>query len=129
MSTHRQSRVIILIVSVIAVAVIILTVQWLRTPIRNAQKIQIGDGVSVVTELLGEPTAEFRNDVELQSSNLKPMSFVFKDIKGSSAVRLPVETLPNIRQRALWFEYSPTAGHLVYLDESDLVEMVFWGGT
>jgi len=67
-----------------------------------------------VTELFGTPSVEFSTHTQLQSSDLEAMSFAFTSITNDSVSGLPASALPEIRGRALWFEYSPTAGHLVY---------------
>ena len=55
------------------------------------------------------------------------MSFVFTDT-GNTMSDVPVTKLPVVPDRAEWFEYTPTAGHLVYYND-DRVEIVLWGGT
>ncbi len=116
-----------LLITMAIVAVLFAIVHYLRKPIRDAKQIRPGDTVSRVHEILGTPTAVFASDVELRRSYLAPMSFVFTDLERSSP-HVPVAGLPVVSEHAEWFEYSATAGHLVYFDQ-DRVAIVFWGGT
>ena len=90
-----------------------------RTPLRNAAKIKVGDSETVVRSLLGEPDDVFETTEEFRSSY---RSYEFKDVSGR-----PVEELPPVDRRAEWFEFG-SAGHLIYYDENGVTD-VFWGGT
>jgi hypothetical protein len=124
-SWHLGSKALIL-ASALLVG-LLATAHHLRKPIRDAKKIQQGDGVDRVHRLLGSPTTVFETDAELRRSELEPMSFVFTDT-GNNLSDVPVAELPVVTGRAEWFEYTPTAGHLVFFKD-DHVEIVFWGGT
>lgn len=128
-STRNRSKAIAVVLVLLIVAIPFAAIHWMRAPIRKAQKIQTGDDLSVATKLLGSPTLEFTTNAELMASDLGRSSFVFTDVMNDSFSDLPAASLPKIEQRAIWFEYSPTAGHLIYLDQNDSVELVLWGGT
>lgn len=116
-----------LFIAAAVVAGLLATVYYLRKPIRDAKQIQKGDTGDRVHQLLGAPTTVFETDAGLRRSELGPMSFVFTDT-GNTMPDVPVTKLPIVTDRAEWFEYTPTAGHLVYYND-DRVEIVFWGGT
>jgi len=116
-----------LIIATALVAGLLATVYSLRKPIRDAKQIQQGDTVDRVHQLLGTPTTVFETDPALRRSEFGPKSFVFTDT-GNTVSDAPVTKLPVVSDRAEWFEYTPTAGHLVYFND-DRVEIVFWGGT
>ncbi len=117
----------ILCVAIAVIGGLVGTVYSLRKPIRDAKQIQQGDTTGRVHQVLGTPTTVFATDAELRRSKLGPMSFAFTDT-GDSMSDVPVTELPVVTGRAEWFEYAPTAGHLVYYTD-DQVELVFWGGT
>lgn len=117
----------ILFIATAVVVGLLATVYSLRKPIRDAKQIQQGDPVDRVHQWLGAPTAVFETDAALRRSEFGPMSFVFTDT-GNTMPDVPVAKLPVVTGRTEWFEYAPTAGHLVYYID-DRVEIVFWGGT
>ena len=122
-----QFRINALLIATVIVALLATGVHYLRKPIRDGRQIRTGDSSSQVHELLGTPTLVFNSDVEMRASYLTSKSFVFSDThKKLSSV--PVPKLPLVTTYAEWFEYTSTAGHLVYYDEYG-VEFVFWGGT
>ena len=120
---------IAVVLVLLIVAIPFAAIKCMRAPIRDARKIQVGDDLSLVTELLGSPTLEFTTNTELMDSDFGKSSFVFRDVTNDSFSDFPAASLPEISARAMWFEYSPTAGHLIYLDPEDSVELVLWGGT
>ena len=69
------------------------------------------------------PQFVFNSDAELRGSILRPMSFVFSDTR-DTVFDLPISKLPAVKNYAEWFEYTPTAGHLVYYGD-DGVEVVY----
>ena len=116
-----------LLIAFVVVAVLVSVACYLTKSVRGARKIQTGDSSARVRELLGSPTEVFYSDAEMRTSILGPMSYVFSDVNGKIS-EVPVSKLPVVAARAEWFEYTPTAGHLVYYDEQG-VQVVFWGGT
>ena len=69
----------------------------------------------------------FESDADLRRSELGTNSFVFADTT-DAIPDVSVAELPVVTVRAEWFEYTATAGHLVYYNDEG-VEVVFWGGT
>ena len=116
-----------LLIATVVVAVLLSTILYVQKPIRDAQKIRLGDSAQRVHQLLGPPENAFESDAELRQSDLVPMSFVFTDTTNTMS-DVPVSQLPMVSYRAEWFPMGPTAGHLVYYND-DGVEIVFWGGT
>ena len=123
----RKHSITALLVAATLFVGVFAAVHYLRSPIRDAMQIQQGDTVDRVHQLLGAPTTVFETDADLRRSELGPMSFVFTDT-GNTMSDVPVTKLPVVNGRAEWFEYTTTAGHLVYYNEEG-VEVVFWGGT
>lgn len=128
-SNRKRNRIVAVGLALLIVAIPLAAIHWMRTPIRKAHKIQVGDDLSAVTQLLGRPTLEFTTNAELMGSDFGRSSFVFRDVSNDSFSDLPAASLPEISPRAIWFAYSPTAGHLIYLDQEGSVELVLWGGT
>ena len=116
-----------LLIATTVCAVFVAGLAYFRKPISDARQIQTNDTADRVHELLGTPTIVFNSDAELRGSILRPMSFVFSDTR-DTVFDLPISKLPAVKNYAEWFEYTPTAGHLVYYGD-DGVEVVYWGGT
>ena len=127
MKSPFQFGISALLIATAVCSVLVGGIVYLRKPISDARQIQTGDSPDRVRELLGDPTTVFNSDAELRGSILRPMSFVFSDTR-DTVFDLPVSKLPPVKKYAEWFEYTPTAGHLVYYDENG-VETVYWGGT
>ena len=116
-----------LFVATAVILAFIAPVVYLRAPIRSARQIQQGDTVDRFHQLLGAPTTVFESDADLRRSELGTNSFVFADTT-DAIPEVSVGELPVVTVRAEWFEYTATAGHLVYYNDEG-VEVVFWGGT
>ncbi len=116
------------LLTITAIAALLATgVHYLRKPIRDGKQIRPGNSSAQVHELLGTPTQVFYSNAELRASQLISESFVFSSTdKNQSGV--PALHLPFVAAYTEWFEYTPSAGHLVYYDEKG-VRIVFWGGT
>lgn len=111
-----------------AIALVVMTaVVWWLSIRPDASKVQLEDPVSVVTEILGEYTAEYRSKSEIEAS--KFAHFEFMSLTDTSAPKIRASGLPEVVGRALWFPFLTTAGTLVYLDASNLVTAVFSAGT
>ncbi len=102
-------------------------VAWLAFVACDANEVRIGDGASVVTEVLGEATAEYRSKSEIEASRFA--HFEFDSLTDTSAPKTKASGLPEVGGRALWFPFLTTAGKLVYLDADDRVTAVFFAGT
>ena len=116
-----------LFVATAVILALLAPVVYLRAPIRSAKQIKQGDTVDRVHQLLGAPTTVFETDADLRRSELGTNSFVFADTTNTVS-EVSVAELPVVTGRAEWFEYTATAGHLVYYND-ERVEIVFWGGT
>ena len=93
----------------------------------DASELQIGDAVAVVTNVLGEHTAEYRSTSEIEFSEFA--HFEFSSQTNTASPSVSAAGLPEVVGRALWFPFLTTAGTLVYLDSSDRVTAVFSAGT
>lgn len=123
----RKHSITALLVAATLFVVVFAVVHYLRKPIRGAKQIQQGDTIDRVHQLLGAPTTVFETDADLRRSELGTNSFVFADTT-DTVPEVSVAELPVVTGRAEWFEYTATAGHLVYYND-DGVEVVFWGST
>ncbi len=93
----------------------------------DASELQFVDAVAVVTNVLGEHTAEYRSKSEIEASEFA--HFEFSSQTNTSSPSVSASGLPEVVGRALWFPFLTTAGTLVYLDASDRITAVFSAGT
>ncbi len=93
----------------------------------NPSKLQVGDNLAAVTEVMGEYASEFRTKSEIEAS--KFAHFEFTCLTDVSTPRTDAAGLPDFLGRALWFPFLTTAGTLVYLDSNDRITAVFSAGT
>ena len=126
-SRSRNSVFALLLCGTTVAFLLAASIYQLRRPIRKALQIRVGEPITRVHQLLGEPTLCFQSDAELRRSNFRSRSFVYTKADGTF-VDVSGADLPPANGRIEWFGYTSTAGHLVYY-EAECVDAVFWGGT
>ena len=92
----------------------------------KARNLQGGVTIEQVHELLGSPDLEFRSPGEIAKTYL--ISFRFRRISGNATNTKPDDKLPTVDQDSEWFG-DKSSGYMIFYDEDQKVESVFWGGT